>query len=289
MLVMGVDEKTLGNRLQLARRRAGFTQQELCNKAGLSYSTLAKIERGAIRTPSVFTVASIAEATGTPIEDILGIKFGKTGSPAPAEPKKTSKTGIKFVYFDIGGTLVRFFQRAFTEVARQANRPADTVETVFWRYNDTVNRGSMSLKEFNGKIGKELGLADFDWQKYFLAVVEPMPEMDKLVKWTAIHYQVGLLSNALPGSIEQLRQKGLIPDVAYTAIVDSSRVGAIKPEPKIYEISEQLAATAPKEILLIDDSRANLTAADRRGWHVLWFDDFHPSESIERIKQSLAF
>src|SRR3990167_779454 len=124
-----MDEKTLGNRLQLARRRAGLTQQELCNKAGLSYSTLAKIERGAIRTPSVFTVASISEATGTPIEDILGIKSKNAGSPAPAEPKKTSKSGVKFVYFDVNGALVRFFHRAFTEIARLTDKPADIVET----------------------------------------------------------------------------------------------------------------------------------------------------------------
>jgi transcriptional regulator with XRE-family HTH domain len=44
-----VAEQALGKRLQDARRAAGLTQQELCQKADLSYSTLAKIERGAIR------------------------------------------------------------------------------------------------------------------------------------------------------------------------------------------------------------------------------------------------
>ena len=68
---VAVDEQALGKRLQLARKRAGLTQQQLCQKAGLSYSTLAKIERGAIRSPSVFTVAAIAQATGTPQEDLL--------------------------------------------------------------------------------------------------------------------------------------------------------------------------------------------------------------------------
>jgi len=48
---MGEDEKALGQRLQKARQNAGLTQQELCQKAGLSYSTLAKIERGAIKAP----------------------------------------------------------------------------------------------------------------------------------------------------------------------------------------------------------------------------------------------
>ena len=88
-----MDERTLGKRLQLARKRAGLTQQELCQKAGLSYSTLAKIERGAIRSPSVFTVSAIAGATGTPLEDLLGSQSQNTNSPAPPA-KKRSKTGV---------------------------------------------------------------------------------------------------------------------------------------------------------------------------------------------------
>ena len=46
-------ELALGKAIQQARQNAGLTQQELCHKAELSYSTLAKIERGAIKTPSV--------------------------------------------------------------------------------------------------------------------------------------------------------------------------------------------------------------------------------------------
>src|ERR1700704_2189560 len=108
-----MDERTLGKKLQLARKRAGLTQQELCQKAGLSYSTLAKIERGAIRTPSVFTVAHIAAATNTPLEDLLELSNFSVGSPAPANPKKRSKTGVRYVFFDVNGTLVRYYQRGF--------------------------------------------------------------------------------------------------------------------------------------------------------------------------------
>ena len=45
-----MNEKGLGHRLQQARQAAGLTQQALCQKAGLSYSTLTKIERGAIKS-----------------------------------------------------------------------------------------------------------------------------------------------------------------------------------------------------------------------------------------------
>lgn len=279
---MGVEEKTLGKRLADARRQAGLTQEELCQQTGLSYSTLAKIERGAIKSPSVFTVASIAEATGTSIEQLLGLKTGSAS-------KKVSKTGIRFVYFDLNGVLVRFFYRAFTQIAHDAKTSADTVETLFWRHNDAVCRGKMTAEDFNKLLADELNLKGFDWNKYYLKSVEPTPKVKELVEWAAQNYEVGILTNSMTGAVQSLTAKGFIPAVDYKAIIDSSEVGAIKPEAKMYEIAQKAAGVKPEEILLIDDGRTNLVAADKFGWRVLWFDDYQPEEGLRRAKESLAF
>ena len=66
-------------------------------------------------------------------------------------------------------------------------------------------------------------------------------------------------------------------------------MGAIKPEEKIYQIGQELASVEPREILLIDNERPNLTAADKAGWQVISFDDFQPDESIAHAKHALAF
>lgn len=283
------DEKTLGRRLQLARKRAGLTQQELCQKAGLSYSTLAKIERGAIRSPSVFTVVAIAGATDTPMEDLLDIQTAGLKSPAPADTKKRSKTGVRFVYFEVGGVLIRFFHRAFSDIADKSGVQADIIETLFWRHNDEASRGQIGLQQLNDIFKKELGLPDFDWKKHFLEAVESTPGVDDLVRWTTKHYDVGLLSNIMPGFLEELKNTGRVPNADYVAIVDSSKVGAIKPEARIYEVAQELAGVEPSEILLIDANRANLTGADKAGWQVLNFDDMKPGASIARVKQVLEF
>jgi FMN phosphatase YigB (HAD superfamily)/DNA-binding XRE family transcriptional regulator len=285
-----MDEKTLGSRLQLARRRAGLTQQELCQKAGLSYSTLAKIERGAIKSPSVFTVAAIAGATNTSIEDLLNLQRQQnTASPALVTPKKRAKSGVTFVFFDINGVCVRFLHKAFTEVSRQSGKSIDFVETLFWRYNDSVTSGQMPLDEFNQILSRELEIENFDWVPYYMNNVEQMPGIDELVKWAGEHYEIGLLSNIMPGFIELLLERNIIPRANYKVIVDSSKVAALKPSPKIYEIAQQLANVEPGEILTIDDSRSNLVTADRLGWHVVWFDEIRPEESIERARHSLEF
>ncbi len=282
-----MDEKALGKRLQLARKRAGMTQQELCQKTGLSYSTLAKIERGAIRSPSVFTVAAIAQATGSAVEDLLDLEARGFKPAAPA--KKRSKSGVTFVYLDINGTIVRFFHKAFTEIARAASQPADMVETLFWRHYDSINCGQITMEDFNSTLGEELGIEEFDWNKYYLDNVEPVPGIKELINWIAANYEIGLISNSMPSSIDELRQRGLIPDVKYAAIVDSSQVGLVKPDPRIYEKAQELAAAEANEILLVDDTRSNLVAADKAGWQGLWSDELNPEDTIARVKQALEF
>ena len=66
-----MDEKRLGLVVQEARRRHGYTQQTLCQKSGLSYSTLAKIERGAIKSPSIFTIQQIAVTLGMSLDELM--------------------------------------------------------------------------------------------------------------------------------------------------------------------------------------------------------------------------
>lgn len=280
---MAMDEKGLGKRLQSMRRMAGMTQQDLCNAAGLSYSTLAKIERGAIKAPSIFTIQSIAQALGTTLDSLLGISAPVQVAPS----KKTSQNGVRFVYFDVNGCLVRFFQAAFTQLARESGISSDVVETAFWHYNDDVCRGDMTMDEFNAAFAKRLGLQTLDWHRYYLDAVDPIMEMHSLVAWAAERYHVGLLTNIMPGLVDALRERKLLPDVPYDAIIDSSVVGAIKPEKKIYEVATERAGVAAEEILLVDDDRANLRAAEHYGWKVVWFDDYRPDEFADRIRESL--
>ncbi len=279
-----MNEVGLGKALQNARKKAGLTQQQLCHKTGLSYSTLAKIERGAIKAPSIFTIQSIAAAVGSGLDDLVG-------AFAPAlpdhKPKLVSKSGIRFIYFDINGCLVRFFHRAFTKLAEDTGASPDVIETTFWHYNDAVCKGEMSLVDFNSALSKRLGGNKIDWAQYYLEAVDAIEEMDKLVTWASQNYHVGLLSNIMPGLIDSMLTKGLLPKLNYDAIIDSSVVGAIKPEAKIYKIATERSGVKAKEILLVDDSRANLMAAEKFDWHVLWFDDFRPSESAKNVRKAL--
>jgi len=280
-----VDEKSLGLRLQAARKAAGLTQQELCQKAHLAYSTLAKIERGAIKAPSIFTIQSIADTIGLTLDELIDSNATKK----PKAVKKTSKSGISFVYFDINGCLVRFFHQAFSRLGQETGMAIDQIETTFWHYNDAVCRGEMSIDDFNKSYAQRLGLEALDWQRYYLDAVEPIPEMLNFLPWVSEHYEIGLLSNIMPGFIAALQAAGKVPTLPYHSIVDSSVVGAIKPELKIYKIAQEMAGVPAEQILFVDDSRTNLMGAEKSGWNVLWFDDYKPIESVNHIRQALTF
>ena len=278
---MAMDEKGLGKRLQLARQGAGLTQQQLCQKANLSFSTLTKIERGAIKSPSIFTVQAIAIALGSSIDKLIG------NSPAPDRKFLKTKSGVSFVYFDVNGCLVHFYQRAFARLATASGVPSDLVETAFWHYNDEVCRGTISMQDFNAYIAEKLNIDSVDWMKYYMEMVEPITEMQALLKQASEHYKIGLLTNIMPGQLRTMTTSGVLPDLSYDVIIDSSEVGAIKPETQVYEIAQERAGCPPEEILLIDDTRANIVAAEKQGWKVLWFDDARLEEAVDRVREVL--
>src|SRR6185312_7113637 len=100
---MAMDEKGLGKQLQAARQAAGLTQQQLCQRANLSFSTLTKIERGAIKSPSIFTIQSIAKSLNLTLDELIGADKPKALKTAK------SRTGVNFIYFDVNGCLVHFY------------------------------------------------------------------------------------------------------------------------------------------------------------------------------------
>ncbi len=289
------EEKKLGAALQAARQNKKWTQQELCQKADLSYSTLTKIERGAIKSPSIFTVASLASQLDISLDqlmsDVLEGYSAPSLSPAPTISKlKTAKNGIRFVYFDINGCLVEFFQDAFLRISEDFGVSAGRVESAFWRLNDSANRGQIDSSELNKRLSSALSVDGIiNWSKYYLSVVQPIQPTIDLLTWASQNYQVGLLSNINEGIIQSLLDASILPKLDYSCIIDSSEAGMIKPEPEIFQLAIKKSGVSAREILLIDDNRDNIVAAQSSGMRVCWFDSFSPQTSVETIRQELEF
>ncbi len=280
-------ELILGKRIQKFRQDSGLTQQGLCYKAHLSYSTLAKIERGAIKSPSIFTIISIAESLNITINELVGLKLDNHRESKNNRNLKRSKDGIRFVYFDVNGCLVRFYQKAFLAISQDYGVSSDRVEAVFWNYSEKINKSIITNDQFSDSFARKLGINSLDWSKYYLEAVSEVPGVEDLLPQVINNYKVGLFTNIMPGFLDELIKLSKVPNLEYDAIVDSSKIGYIKPENKAYEIAQKKANTDPAGILLIDDSRPNLVAAERHGWHSMWFDYTNPKLSIDNIKKLL--
>jgi DNA-binding XRE family transcriptional regulator len=63
--------KTISKNIKKMRAKLGLTQDDLARKADVKYTTLVKIESGAVNKPSVQTMAKIAKALGVLIEELI--------------------------------------------------------------------------------------------------------------------------------------------------------------------------------------------------------------------------
>ena len=88
--------------------------------------------------------------------------------------------------------------------------------------------------------------------------------------------------------LSRLMQKGLVPSIKYSVIIDSSEVHMKKPDAEIYELAQKRANVAPIEILLVDDREDIIKVASNFGWQAIQFQTNNPSASIKAIKKMIA-
>ncbi|MBQ6326490.1 MAG: HAD family hydrolase [Clostridia bacterium] len=83
-----------------------------------------------------------------------------------------------------------------------------------------------------------------------------------LMRWKS-RYSLGMLSDAMPSLVKFMDQWGLLS--LFDATVISTQIGAIKPDPKMYEAILQKLNAEPADCLFVDDRAANLEGAIAAG------------------------
>lgn len=83
-----------------------------------------------------------------------------------------------------------------------------------------------------------------------------------LKRWKS-QYSLGMLSDAMPSLVRFMDQWGLLS--LFDATVISTQVGAIKPDPKMYDAILQRLNADPSDCLFVDDRATNLEGAIAAG------------------------
>lgn len=198
------------------------------------------------------------------------------------------KKPVQFIYFDVGGVFLDW-REGHRRAAKKYNVTVEEIGKITQANMQAAFVGALTGVDYMARFAELLKLtepypdfADF-WTDFHI----PIPETHELVRKLHATHKLGLLTNAEPGSMRQAIKKGLVPDVPWKAVVDSSVFKEKKPDAGIFEIAEREAGVAPYEILFVDDQPENIEAVRVRGWQGVIFDTNNVTVSIEAIRLAL--
>lgn len=181
---------------------------------------------------------------------------------------------VKAVVFDLGKVLVDFdYGIAARTLAAKSSASAEEVRAIIdqtpllFRYEST----QMTTQEFFDEVRRRIGFrGNFDeFAVSFGDIFTEIPAM------TALHMEIHsrqlptfILSNTNEIAVGHIRRN--FPFFAhFTDYIFSFEHGVLKPEDRIYEITEQRTGRRGSEILFLDDKPENVQSAGRRGWQTI--------------------
>ncbi|MGC8653391.1 MAG: HAD family hydrolase [Candidatus Kryptoniota bacterium] len=180
------------------------------------------------------------------------------------------------IVFDLGNVLMPFDYRSIVNQLNDiypllGNRFLD-----FYRDNYEIHRsfekGHLTIEEFTGMVLKALDNkldSETFWKIYSQIFTVNTTLVDLLPKFKA-HYKLVLLSNT-----NEIHRKYGWGDLKFLKYFDrlvlSYEIGAVKPEPEIYEAVEQFTCAPPHKHLYFDDIPEYVDAARKRGWDGVQF------------------
>jgi putative hydrolase of the HAD superfamily len=216
----------------------------------------------------------------------------------------SAKSGIEAVIWDFGGVFTSSPFEAFNRFEAERGLPKDLIR----RINATNHHdNAWALFERN-----EVDTARFD--QLFLeestALGHPVqgrdvlpllsgsvrPRMVAALKTCKQHFKVGCITNNVvsmhsPGQDEIQRAAGAMGQIMplFDAIIESSKAGVRKPDPKIYQMMCDLLAVAPANCVYLDDLGINCKPAAALGMTAIKVVDVDQALADLAAATGLAF
>jgi putative hydrolase of the HAD superfamily len=182
----------------------------------------------------------------------------------------------KAVLWDFGGVILSSPFEAFNSYEAEHGLPTDFIRSVnatnpdgnAWARLERSDIGGVAFDavfaEESAALGHRIPGADV----LGLLSGEVRPEMVALLDRVKLAgYKVACLTNNVTGAFgteERAAEVGAIM-ARFDAVVESSKVGCRKPEPRFYEIACELLEVHPTECVFLDDLGINLKPAAAMG------------------------
>jgi putative hydrolase of the HAD superfamily len=187
----------------------------------------------------------------------------------------------KAVLWDFGGVMTSSPFEAFNRFERAENLPVDFIRSINATDPETnawakLESASIDVKEFDTLFAAEalrLGHAVRGQQVLALLSGELRPEMIAALKLIKAKMKVGCITNNVKNAgtgagmardPERSKQFAAVMDL-FDTVVESSKAGIRKPDPRIYQLACEQLSIAPGEAIFLDDLGINLKPARTLG------------------------
>ena len=181
---------------------------------------------------------------------------------------------IKVAAFDIGKVLLDFDYGIFVRRMAPCTRMDVPALDAFLNQSPLLAQyesGQLTSPEFFAVVQKETAFdgTEPEFAAHFEDIFTPIDEVISLhATLAASGLPTYTLSNTNEMAVRHIsRAYDFWP--RFTGHILSHEVGALKPNPKIYEHFEQTTRCQGNEIVYLDDRPENVAVAKSRGWHAI--------------------
>ena len=198
---------------------------------------------------------------------------------------------ITAIYFDIGGVLVRTMDRApRAALARRLGVTYEALEELVFsgEQGRRAQRGEITAEEQWAYVCRALNYPLETWrtlQAEFFAGDGLDAELVAAIRGLHARYRTGIISNALSDVRDAVVNHWRIAD-AFDVMIFSCEVGAMKPDPRIFQSALQALNVRPDEAVFVDDFAPNVEGARAMGMHAIQFRS--PQQLSEQLPTILT-
>lgn len=199
---------------------------------------------------------------------------------------------IEFVYFDVGGVVVKDFSgtNKFNELWSELGVDPENKEAVkkLWDSCKRTRCVTFDIDDLLPRF-KALGLNVSEDYSLLMGFVDRFEKNEAI--WPVIdviqeNVRVGLLTDQYPRMFDNIRKAGILPSIDWDIIIDSSEVNMQKPDDEIFVFAEKEAGVDGEHILFVDNAQHNIDVAEKHGWQTFLYD---PQQSEVSSKKLLEY
>jgi len=199
---------------------------------------------------------------------------------------------MDFIYFDVGGVVILDFSKTnkwdeLLENIGVKGKDKGELNRIFTEEEYRFCAGEKDADTFIEILTNRFNLdlpENYSFLDDFVNRFESNPLLAEIIRDLKQKYQIGLLTNMYPNMLDGIKSKGLLPNVYWDVIVDSSEVGFQKPQAEMFKLAVDMAKTPANKILFVENSKMHIDAAKKLGWNTFLYN---PSDVKNSNKELL--